>query len=964
MDKSITFTTVGYTAAIIATFSKTDNPSQIWSPSQSNIVIHMLGDDPTGTENPGTDSTFFVTNSTQWNTFKSKAFTNLKVTSTLTRDWTTAYNSGAYLLNVASATFSITPVIGSGEILAQKVYAWKLERGGVIGASLGSENTVTLTGFTTTDVIHVYLTTATSPNPRIKYDGFDTTSGSIVPADQAVYADSDTTEWPVGKVWNAFSLVDSFTVFLSPKEWAAQSIGIARSVILDQGETREEEIVLTGDAGAGLYVTTGPGAYSVKNVKFKQIEVDPSVANLTANIIITADTDVIDNLSVSLTFTQLTKTLGTITESGTIGYYVGDVPIIITPTVNYGGEPPTNFVVRIVPAIVYPDDYEGLQTYTLDASADTRAFTFYLTQVVPLGDLTQVSIYKRRDTSMGTVAATSSGPITIGVMGDVSVTMTNGQSSGDAIIIECVAGAGYTLASVYIVDAADDGIIFAAKVAVEGTNTIFPNIPYDRVVGEAGVANIKVIVSVEAEIVPTPLMLPMVEDDRNKFAAEVINTDGYLDFRVGDLVTLTAGPVGSITGLAIGNPTFNDVQMIANRPPDSRSISLTVTLGQTSNVFRIPAYAEFTPSTNPVDAVGSITGTTWSSDNKLVISGVTYYRIGMTFTVTTALTWVSGITYTVISAQINRRIVPSGSGYSEIGTLLPVVASDVTRTFSGVLSGQTQCVITYAQGVTNPFFSVAAFDYGANAYITQGLRPTVITAGISTAVLSDDLTADEGDTWDWASDPGTPGDSYKAATFLVRKVTSVGKLPQISLRVSSTVTASLEVFNTATSTWMPYLPITATLSKAFTYFRVCIGDAPSDLVEVDFKEAVNTLGDAVPGGKFSMTSGADYDISFTNPGIQQVRSRGVLYVRFAPPSAQYVVTGWFVNDLLKESGSSLSVAVPDTGLILRPQLSLRSVYASAVMVLGGSADSGMTGYGSQSCFERRSRGSLSQRMLL
>ncbi|HOD52656.1 MAG TPA: hypothetical protein PKJ78_21690, partial [Candidatus Hydrogenedentes bacterium] len=452
------------------------------------------------------------------------------------------------------------------------------------------------------------------------------------------------------------------------------------------------------------------------------------------------------------------------------------------------------------------------------------------------------------------------------------------------------------------------------------------------------------VLVMSADIVGTPLMLPMAPDDLGKFSASVVSDGGYADFRVGDSVTLTADVVEvnstPLTGAAIGSPTFNDVAVIPVR--NGTSVEVTVTLGPGTNVFKIPVYAVLETATAPAEA-GTITlSTAWNVEDTLVIGGVTYRRIGSVFTVTAPLASTEPATYTLIAGRVSRREIASGFGYHVVGMLLPVVAGATTRTFTSTLRGPSEFTAVYAIGVQYPAFVVAAYDYGARAYITQGVRPVVATTPVSPAALSDNLIADLVTDW---PESGTPGTDYRDAAFLYREVTTTDLLPGIDIRITSAVGARLEMWNSATSLWVPYSPTGITLADAFTYFRVSIGDAPENLVSVAFETAVRVDADGneteVPGCKVYAASGAVYDGVILLPSTIQARSRTVLHARATLPG--YIVTGWYINGVLSPHGASLSVVVPDTGLTLKPQVEIRQVAPLNVMVLN--ADPNLTDEG-------------------
>lgn len=889
---------------IVANFTTTQNPPNVWSPDNQNIVVHLLDNNLSETAN----SVNFVKSYFTWRDFRKMAFSAFECSSgSSTRDWTSSYTSNAYLLNVTNATFAVTPITG------KRVYGWKLKLADGTVVDYGVDNTATMTDFEEGCEVHLYITSAT-PNPVLIYDGFDTSG--VVPANEDILVGGP--PLPVGSFWSATAANTPVTVLMSPVVWSLKGIGQRRSVLLDGVETS-----LPNVAGTATTVISDATPFALNHVKFKQIAL-PTDGTLTATIVIDAEPAIAANMSVSLAVSQLNTVLDTITASKEVGYYQGDEPLQLSATVDYGGEAPSGFTLRIKPDEAYDDDELGIEQATLQATGLTRAVTVSLTQIVPIGNLVAVQVNITRTVGIGTMipGATSAGPTTQSYAGGISVTMPAEHNSAAPIYVECVPKSGYTLKSIHV--QSEDGLSeFYTGPAPQTSTAISLGIPREH----AGV-NIKVILVTAAVIVSTPRIEAMVPDDLGKFTATIAH--GESDFRVGDEVTLNVSPVevdeASIIGLAIGAPTFNDTSIIPVRT--GVSVAVTVTLGITGNVFKVPVYAEFEPSTSPAGASAAIISTEWNVDDTLVIDGVTYYRIGATYTVTVPLTSGSP-TYTVISAQIKQRVIAAGTAnYIETGVLLPEGEDAISRTFTGIMRGETQVVVVYGIGNLHPIMVFAAFDYDANNYITQGERPSITTTPVSSATLSDNQI----ESISWPA--STPGVNYEDAAFLVREVTSDDRLPKVDVRVSSSIRSGLEVWNPTSSVWVPYLVSRVTLIDEYTFFRATVGDAPADLVTVAFEEAEDADGTTVPGGVVYATSGVVYDGTFVLPASMQARARSVLHVRATPPTG-YVVTGWYVDGELRNSGVSLSTIVLDTGLTLKPVVELRSVLPTTVMVLDG-----------------------------
>lgn len=901
-------------AVVTANWMKVDNPASVWSPKLGNMVIHVLDGNLSETHL----STSYTATSTSWAQFLTIAkFTALSCSAGgNTRNWQskTQYDDTAYLLNVDAATFSVTP--GTG----MRVYGWKLEPAPVDGVAqtmvdFGSNTSALISGFAEGCKIHLYLTSA-SPNPRVIYDGFDATG--TVPANQSVTATGTGFNAVAANLWASTSAAP-VTVTLSPAAWATRLLGQSRSVIVDSGTP----IPLANIDGTGASILSSSSQFSLTHVKFKQTQL---ATDGVLTVTIVEDTiTALDGISVRIS--QENTPLETLTATGTAGYYVGSGKLAIAVEVDYGEQSPSDFVIRVVPPTTstYETDVIGTDSAELDATPATRAVTVYVTQKVDFGTLSAVDINLSRTVGVGTQVATSAGPVTQCPAGAISVTMPTDTSVLVPITVECSANAGYRVKTLLVLDATGIRTYYSGA-AVLGVSSIYLNIPQAND-GD----NIKVVLVMEAIIVGSPTIRPMLPDDLGKFAAAVTSVGSYADFRVGDLVMLTVDPVAvggtDMTGVAIGNPTFNDVTVIAVRA--GTSVAVTVTLAPGENVFKIPVYAVLETASAPAGA-GTISLTAaWDVEDTLVISAVTYRRIGSSFTVTAPLTSTSPSTYTVISGRVSRRAVAAGFAYVEAEVLLPVVASASTRTFTATLRGPTEFAAVYAIGTQYPAIVFAAYDYDTASYITQGVRPAIATTAVSPATLSDNLIADIA----WP-ETGTPEAGYMAAgvAFLYREVTSAALLPVIDIRITSAVASRLEVWNPTTSLWVPYSPTGVTLSDAFTYFRVSVGNAPADLVSVVFQTAVNEAGANVAGGMVYATSGVVYDGNFAIPKTIQARSRSVLHARFTPPYG-YIVTGWYIDNVLSASGASLSIIVPDTGLTLKPQLAIRTLAALNVMVL-------------------------------
>ena len=897
------------------------------------MVIHVLDGNLSETHL----STSYTASGTKWSEFLAIAnFTALSCSAGgKTCKWQsrTQYDNKAYLLNVDEATFSVTP--GTG----MRVYGWKLEPAPIDGVAqamvdFGSNTSALISGFEEGCKVHLYLTSAT-PNPRVVYDGFDDTGD--VPTNEAVTATGtgftaiSATQW-------ASNSAAPVEITLAPVAWAARVLGQLRSVIKDDGAP----VPLANVDGTSASIVSSTAQYSVTHVKFKQTQLDTD-GLLTITIVEDTITPV-DGISVRVS--QENIPLGTLTASGTVGYYVGSGNLVVMVDVDYGSQSKNDFVVTVeIPVSEsYDGDVNSGGDVQLSAAVAARSITVNVLQKINYGTITSASMNISRTVGAGELipnAISTDSLIVDCYAGQFSVTRNASTEINEPITVECYAKPGYRVKTLLVYSDDEDVSpqqTYRSLPAKEGVWQIeslaIPSI-YDG-------TDIKFVLVMEADIVGTPLMLPMAPDDLGKFSASVVSDGGYGDFRVGDSVTLTVDVVEvnstPLTGAAIGSP---HIQRCGGHSLFATAHRLTRhTLGPGTNVFKIPVYAVLETATAPADA-GTITlSTVWNVEDTLVIGDVTYRRIGSVFTVTAPLASTNPATYTLIAGRVSLRQIASGFGYHVDRMLLPVVAGATTRTFTSTLRGPSEFTAVYAIGVQYPAFVVAAYDYGAGAYITQGVRPVVATTPVSPAALSDNLIADLVTDW---PESGTPGTDYRDAAFLYREVTTTDLLPGIDIRITSAVGARLEMWNSATSLWVPYSPTGITLADAFTYFRVSIGDAPENLVSVAFETAVSVDADGneteVPGCKVYATSGAVYDGNFILPSTIQARARTVLHARATPPYG-YIVTGWYIDGVLSPHGASLSVVVPDIGLTLKPQVEIRQVAPLNVMVLN--ADPNLT----------------------
>lgn len=927
-------------AVVTAKWMKVDNPASVWSPKLGNMVIHVLD----GNLNETHLSTSYTATSASWGQFLPIAkFTALSCSAGgNTRNWRsqTQYDDTAYLLNVDAATFSVTPETG------MRVYGWKLEPAPIDGVAqemidFGTDNSALISGFEEGCKVHLYLTSST-PNPRVVYDGFDDTGD--VPANEAVTATGTGFTATSATQWASNSAAP-VEITLAPAAWATRVLGQSRSVIKDDGVP----VSLANVDGTSASILSSTAQFSLTHVKFKQTQLDTDGV-LTVTIVEDTITP-LDGISVRVS--QENTPLGTLTASGAVGYYAGCGNLVVMVDVDYGSQSKSDFVVTVeVPVSEsYDGDVNSVGDVQLSAAVAARSITVNVLQKINYGAITSASMNISRTVGAGELipnAISTDSLIVDCYAGQFSVTRNAATEINEPITVECHANPGYRVKTL-LVYSDDVGVspqqTYRSLPAKEGVWQIeslaIPSI-YDG-------KDIKFVLVMEADIVGKPLMLPMAPDDLGKFSARTDHAGTvYADFRVGDSVTLTADVVEvnstPLTGAAIGSPKFNDVTVIPVR--DGTSVEATVTLVPGSNVFKIPVYAVLETATAPEEA-GTITlSTAWDAEDNdtLTIGEVTYHRIGSVFTVTAPLASTDPATYTLIAGRVSRRVIASGFEYVEVGALLPVVAGETTRTFTSTLRGPSKLTAVYAIGVQYPAFVVAAYDYGAEAYITQGVRPTVATSPVSPATLSDNKIADLVTDWPVS---GTPGTDYRAAAFLYREVTSTALLPGIDIRITSSVAARLEMWDPATSLWVPYSPTGVVLVDAFSYFRVCTGDAPENLVSVAFETAVSVDADGgeteVPGCKVYAASGAVYDGIFVLPSTIQARSRTVLHARATPPYG-YIVTGWYIDDVLSPHGASLSVVVPDTGLTLKPRVEIRQVAPLNVMVLNASpnlTDEGM-----------------------
>ena len=910
-------------ADIKCNYTALSNPNEYWSPYDQNVVIHVLNDDlvettsSLGTMDIGTKRfpkvVVISSNSTAWTTFLSGKCTALScVSGGKTRSWYGAntHDDKAYFLNVAEATFNVTPASG------YRVYKWEYEAADGTLTTIGTANSVQRTGFASGCKIHLYLTTAVS-NPKITYDGFD--AAGIVPADQGVVESG--TVYNVGKVWTSGTETDPVSLTLTPVAWAKRDLTQLRQVIIDGGTPE----TLTNTDGTCAIVTSGSAVFTNNHVKFKQSAAEKNGA-LTLGIVMGSGTEGIQGVSVNVT--QESIDLGSLTADGTLGYYSAEEngPLVIKPIVDYGDETPSDYLVTVAvntaTDTVLEGDSFGAGTASVVSTVAARSIIVTVSRIVNIASVSQTQINLTRDVTEGTAVITSATEVATCAVGTLSVTPVDNQATSVPVTVECLANPGYILKTI-LVKSSDETKTYASVAAVAGTTQI--RLTMD--VGDDG-DTIHVILVAEATVLATPTIQGMLPDDTGKFTAVLTPVSGATDYRFGDHVTLAVDPKTDDTempGIAIGKPYLNTTEL--NPVRDGVSVTATGVLGLGANVFKIPVYATLEASVTP-PAVTETPSVTWNVTDSLTISGTTYYRLNSIFTVSVA-TVSSG--YTALTGLIQLESTSTPFAYADYAVAVLTVSGS-NSTIQGTLRGPMKCFIEYSQGTDNPYVSVAAYDYGAGSYITEGVRPGVTVTPVSPAILSENLAG----TVTWPE--STPGAAYETAAFLaVQEITEGGLLlPKVNVAFTSTVAARLEFWNAAADTWTTYNSQTATLAAEFNFFRIAIGEPPEKLVSVAVSDATPDGGTTtVAGCKIYATLGTALDASYTLPKTLSVPSRQVLYIRATAP-ANYRVTGWIVNGVPSQGGVSLTVVVPDTGLTLQPQIALRTIAATSVMVLNGS----------------------------
>ena len=903
-------------------YTAPSNPNEYWSPYDQNVVVHVLDDalaettSSLGTVNVGTPSKpkWVVASSTSaaWVKFLTGKCTALSCASGgKTRSWygTDTYDDKAYFLNVSEATFNVTPASG------YRVYKWEYEAADGTLTTIGTANSVQRTGFASGCKIHLYLTTAVS-NPKITYDGFDATG--IVPADQGVVENGIV--YNVGKAWTSTTETDSVGITLTPVAWAKRDLTQLRQVIIDGGTPE----TLTNTDGTCAIVTSDSAVFTNNRVKFKQSAAEKN-GTLTLGIVMGSGTEGIQGVSVNVT--QESVDLGSLTADGTLGYYSAaeNGPLVIRPEVDYGEETPSDYLVTVAvntaTDTVLEGDSFGAGTASVVSTVTARSIIVTVSKIVNIASVSQTQINLTRDVTEGTAVITSATEVATCAVGTLSVTPVDDQATSVPVTVECLANPGYILKTI-LVKSSDETKTYASVAAVAGTTQI--RLTMD--VGDDG-DTIHVILVCEAAVLATPTIQGMLPDDTGKFTAVLTPVPGATDYRFGDHVTLAVDPKTDDTempGIAIGKPYLNTTEL--NPARDGVSVTATGVLGLGANVFKIPVYATLEASvTPPAPEVTETPSVTWNVTDSLTIPGTTYYRLNSVFTVSVA-TVSSG--YTALTGLIQLESTSSPFKYADYAVAVLTVSGS-NSTIQGTLRGPMKCFIEYSQGTANPYATVAAYDYGAGAYITEGVRPGATITAVSPAILSENLAG----TVTWPE--STPGTDYETAAFLVVQEITEGRLflPKVNVAFTSTVAARLEFWNAAAGTWTAYNSQTTTLAAKFNFFRVAIGEPPEKLVSVAVSDAL--IGANPAGCKIYATLGTALDASYTLPKELTVPSRQVLYIRATAP-ATHRVTGWIVNGVPSQGGVSLAVVVPDTGLTLQPQIALRTIAATSVMVLNGS----------------------------
>ena len=906
-DKSLVLSLLaGYgDDTLMANFESVANPADTWKPGKGNgtMVVHILDDNLNEIKNSNTTAD-------TWSTFKATYLSNLTATAGgKTANWFNIIPDSAYLLNVNSATFTAAPKS------PYSIYKWRLERPGGTDEESYGQNTASFSSFAAGNVLHLYLTTASS-NPRIRYDGFDT--GGDVPANTTVI-DPTTAVFAAGKVWSSPTSA-SFTLQLSPSAWVGSTLGLTKYVIINGGAPVE----LPASAKSWTITSSGD-PYSVTTVKFKQVQ---AATNGVLTLDIVKDTNT-DDVSVSVTASQQGTQLGApLTADGTVGYYVGEgnVTVVAVPTYANGAVPSEYSITLSVSDATELDSVSGLSA-TLDSLDNARSIVVTVTRITQLTALTGVALNVTRDTSNGTQVAESTSGTLQAAQGSLVVTFTPGASTLP-IHVSCDVGAGYSLRRIIVTDGEASPYTFAtvgAKTEIDITLTV----PFSK-----NNSNVRVILVVMANLVPTPVVTYANVYDQGKFTATV--TGAYGDFRTGDLVTVDVVPVsvsGSyMTGLLVGRIAFNGVDVAATR--DAEKLTVQVPLSVSANVFTVAMYAvletAYTVGVSPAPTIA----VTWKTSDTITISAVTYYRLGIAFTISAEKTRGTSPVYTGVSATSALKAItdyPTLFPY-QVDSVLPFEASTAAPTVCTALftlKGAQKVTLNYATGSANPDVALAVYSYQSSAYITQGVRPVVTITPATGVTLSENLAST------WAAPVTNPGTAYVDAVFMVRKVTTDGLLLPVVTISASSGGGRLEVWDG--TNWLPRDTRTVTLADACTFTRWAIGTPPSGLVNLTIvdPEIEGKGAKSMPAAvKIYVASAADnIDKSVYAPSVVQVSKNAAVGLSVTTP-AGFVFIHWLIGTAIVKGISASVIAGAD--VTVTPVFAVATTSGSVPMVLGGS----------------------------
>lgn len=883
--------------AIKANFTTAYNPSTTWRAGKSSatVVIHILDDNLNEILNTNTLGAL------TWTGFRDSYITDLKAESGgVSVSWSGTSPYGAYLLNVPSATFTVVPKS------PYTAYMWRLERPGGVDEVAYQKSSVSFAEFAAGNVLHLYLTTA-SPYPRIRYDGFD----GLQPANTSV-VDPSALICAVGKMWSSTN-TGAFSLQLSPVAWAGATLGITKYVIINDGAPQE----LPASAKSWTF-TSDTEPYSITSVKFKQVQ---NATNGTLAVTVVKDTDT-EDVSVSVAESQQGTQLGTpLTATGNLGYYIGegDLTLVVTPTYTNGAAPSNYSIALSVAAATESDNVDGLSA-TISSAASTRSITVMVTRVMHLGTLAGVAINVTRDTSNGTAAVTSTSNTILAPQGAIVVTFTEGQLSSRAIHVSCDAGAGYSLRRIVVTDDAVTPTVFAT-VGAKTEIDITLSVPVTETP-----PNIKVILVVVANLVPTPVFNPKCAYDQGKFI--VTATGAYGDFRTGDMLTVDVTPVSVdntyMPGLIVGKIEFNGAEVVATR--DNETLSVQVPLAVSTNVFTIAMYAALETGYLPVglSPVPTLT-VTWKSEDTITISAVTYRRLGIGFTVSAEKT--RG-TNTAISATSALRSIATDFPYLT-DSILPFDTTAETPTIGSalfMLKSAQKVTVNYAEGVQYPTVAVSVFSYQTGAYVTQGVRPTITCTPASGVTLSENLLSE------WTPPVSIPPD-YAAAAVMVRQVTSAALFPVVTISAASG-SGRLEVWDG--TYWLPRDTKQVALVDDTTFTRWAIGTPPSGRVTVAIGTAQLAAGaGAMPAAvKVYVASAVDgIDMTVYAPSSLSVSKNSALGLSVIVPPGFFFVEWQIGTTIIKGISASLIV---NEDITIVPVFSITTTVGAVPMVFGGS----------------------------